>query len=93
MGTAGSAGTLWIGDDLIPCLQGSNIMQKYACAAAIALGTLTVYTTSATCGEALNAGRETIIQGVRDDVRNKIRARNAPPAVPARSPRRDNTDR
>ena len=68
-------------------------MQKYACAAAIAFGTLTICATSALSNEALNASRETIIQGVRDDVRHRIYERNYPPAVYARSHRKENRDR
>jgi hypothetical protein len=46
------------------------------CAAIVALGMIAVFNARARADEAIDASRETIIQGVRDDVRRKIRERS-----------------
>jgi hypothetical protein len=48
-------------------------------AAVIALAALSVWSAEARCSEVLNSTRETIIQGVRDDIRRKIQERRATP--------------
>lgn len=50
------------------------------CAAIVALGMIAVFSARARADEAIDASRETIIQGVRDDVRRKIRERSETPA-------------
>ncbi len=46
------------------------------CAAIIALGMVAVFNARARADEAIDASRETLIQGISDDVRCKIRERS-----------------
>lgn len=48
----------------------------------VGLGLAMPMVTVARCEDPANASRDTIIQGVRDDVRRKIREREANPAAP-----------
>lgn len=59
-------------------------------AAIILFGTLMVCNAAARCNEVVVSSRDTIIQGVRDDVRRKIQERNVSSSVHARSnPKQD----
>ena len=55
-------------------------MRHPAChAAVIALAALCLWSAEARCDEVLNSTRETIIQGVHDDVRRRIEERRVYP--------------